>query len=75
MKWIKQKTQAEFLDVPQPTLSHIYTGKRPVTWPQAERWAILFPEKDIRWFRTATPKTLQHFFEDAIFEQLNKKVV
>jgi len=73
MKWIKQTKQAEFLGIPQSVLSNIYNGKRKVAWPQAERWADMFPEKDIQWFRKATPKTLQKFFEDAIFKHFNRR--
>lgn len=45
-------------------------GKRPVSWPLAERLAELFQDRTIQQWKNATPEDLKH-----AFAQLDNKEV
>ena len=56
------KTQAYIakkLKVSQPFINYVLNGKRPVSWPLAERLADLYPERDIKAWKNATPEEIK----------------
>jgi len=60
------KTQAQIsqiLGFSQPTINLVLTGKRPVSWPLAEKLANLFPHKTIQDWKAAKPEDIIRAFE------------
>lgn len=58
-----QNEIAKFIGCSQPTINMIFTGKRPVSWPLAEKLSELFPSLTIQQWKTATPEDLKRAFE------------
>jgi plasmid maintenance system antidote protein VapI len=59
---MKQYQIAEALKIDNGNLSRILKGKRPVPWSMAEMLADLFPAKDVRAWKRATPAELKRAF-------------
>ena len=64
-----QTYQAEFLGLKQPHLSMIFTGKKKVSWTLAEKLSRLFPEKDIQWWRYASPLQFKTYLNKHILSE------
>lgn len=60
---IKQRHISDAIGVKQPMVSMLLSGKRPVSWPLAEKLSELFPEKTIQQWKGATPVELEQAFE------------
>ena len=59
---IKQKDIQKILNCSQTAVSFILSGKRPISWAQAERLASVFPGKTIKEWKKATPGELKQAF-------------
>jgi len=55
------------------TLSLFKSGKRPVSWPLAEKLANIFPEKSIGEWKRAPLEKIQSALEQAGVENKTKK--
>ena len=59
---ITQNKIAKALDVSQPFIHRIITGKDPVTWPLAEKLSDLFPGKSIKEWKRSGPEDIKRAF-------------
>ena len=64
---MKQYQKAEILGVDKTTLNKILKGKRPVSWPLAEKLAQVCPDKDVAGWKYASPNEL----ESAVLKMAN----
>lgn len=75
MKINTQIYHAKFLGISQAYMNLIYTGKKPVSWQLAYKLSNLFPQKNIEWWKFATPAQIKTFLDYAIpsNDKLNNK--
>lgn len=57
-----QQQIAEALSVSQAFVSMVLSGKKPISWPMADRLNELFPDKSIKQWKQATPDDLRRAF-------------
>ena len=67
--------KAQFLGISQSYLSMIFLGTKPVSWELAYKLSTLFPQKNIEWWKMATPSQIETFLDYAIpsNDKLNNK--
>jgi transcriptional regulator with XRE-family HTH domain len=58
----KQKEIAQKLGISESYLSLIFSGEKPISRPLAEQLSVIFPKKDFKYWRKATPMKLLKAF-------------
>ena len=59
---INRKYISSTIGITEQYLSMLLIGKRPVSWPLAERLAELFPGRTIHQWKSATPEDIKRAF-------------
>ena len=59
---LKQKQISKIMGTTDAYISMIFLGRRPVSWPMAERLSELFPGKSIKEWKKANPDEVRRAF-------------
>ena len=63
-----QQNIAKLLNVSQPFINQVMTGKKSVSWPLAERLSDLFPGKTMREWKKSSPDDIKRAFKQLLKE-------
>jgi plasmid maintenance system antidote protein VapI len=66
---LKQKYISQRLGVSQTMVSLILAGKRPITWPLAEKLSDIFPGRSVREWKYAKPVEVKKAFLTKMYSE------